>query len=342
MIAVSLLVALSLLPAPAAEQTGHISGIVTVEGTNAPIVDARVTIILVVPSGLIRQPQRTATGQDGRFHFDDVEPGGYRISVEKMGFAPARNVPGQDLDQLVRVGTGQSVDGVDRRLEKGAVISGRIFDANGEPIPDLRMMAMRRFASGRGGRPRLTPAPGQSLGSNDLGEFRISGLPPGEYVVAAMPDPMHSGSSQPTIGSPRTTLAQTFYPGTADELAATPVKVTAGVEVFNISFTVQSTAAFRISGSVVDERGNAIANANVMLDGDGTTFFFPGRSARTGGDGHFVIADVPAGSYRVQATPMTGSVSTRSPAGTAPPPAIVVRDADITGLLLVIHRPTVQ
>jgi protocatechuate 3,4-dioxygenase beta subunit len=343
MIAVILLVALSLLPVPSADQTGHISGIVTVEGTSAPIADARVTIILVVPSGPIRQPQRTVTGQDGRFQFDDVEPGGYRISVEKMGFAPARNLPGQELDQLVRVGAGQSVDGVDRRLEKGAVISGRIFDANGEPIPDLRMMAMRRLSSGRGGPVRLTPAPGQSLGSNDLGEFRISGLPPGEYVVAAMPSPMHSSGSQSTFPGPRTILAQTFYPGTADELVATLVKVTAGAEVANISFAVQSTAAFRISGTVVDENGNAIANANVMLDGDGTTFFFPGLNTRTGADGHFVIADVPPGSYHMHATPMmTGSVSTRSPAATAPPRAIVVRDSDITGLLVVTRRPTPQ
>jgi hypothetical protein len=45
----SLLVALSLAQASAAVQTGRISGRVTVAGTGAPIVGARVTIIPAAP-----------------------------------------------------------------------------------------------------------------------------------------------------------------------------------------------------------------------------------------------------------------------------------------------------
>ena len=174
MIAVSLLVALSFLQAFAPGQSGQISGRITVDGTGAPVADARVTIILVAPSGLIRTPRQTTTGLDGVFQFDDVEPGGYRIGVQKRGFAPETQSPGQAADQLVQVGPGQSVGGIDRRLSKGAVISGRIFDANGEPIPDVQMIAMRRIVSSSGKSARLAPANG--AGSRDQRPGRVSPL----------------------------------------------------------------------------------------------------------------------------------------------------------------------
>ena len=113
------------------------------------------------------------------------------------------------------------------------------------------------------------------------------------------------------------------------------------------------TAAFRVSGVVVDEDGNPIGNAMVMLSGDGSSGNFgPGRNARTQADGRFVIIDVPAGSYRVHAMPMmtasgsggsggVSSFSSSSSAGAAPPP-IVVTDADVTGLKVVTPRPTRQ
>jgi hypothetical protein len=356
MVAISLLIAMSLVQAPAAAQSGHISGRVSVEGANTPIADAQVTIVLAArTSGTLGPPQQASSDQNGRFQFDDVAPGAYRITVQKTGFAPEMWLPGQPASTLLQVAAGQSVV-VDRHLQKGAVISGRILDANGEPVPDVQMMAMRQVALGRGAPSRLIPAPGRGQQTNDLGEFRVSGLPAGEYFVAAMPNQMRFGGARVASGGPRIALVRTFYPGTTDETAAMPVAVTAGAEVGNISFTLQSAAAFRVSGSVVDEDGNAVANAMVMLNGDGRSGNFgPGRSARTEGDGRFVLVDVPAGSYHVQAMPIMtsggsagiGSVtsfSTRSTPGAppVPPPSVVVTDADITGLRVVTHRPTPQ
>jgi protocatechuate 3,4-dioxygenase beta subunit len=357
MFVTSLLVALSFVQAPATSQAGHISGRITAQSTNTPIADAQVTLIPQTrPAGPAGLPPQAFTDRDGRFQFDDVTPGTYRISVQKSGFAPDEWFPGQPPSQQVRVAPGQSVSGIDRQLQKGAVIGGRILDANGEPMPDVPIMVMRHVAIGRGTSSRLIPAPGQGRQTNDLGEFRMSGLAAGEYYVAAMPNPMRSGGSRSaTADGSRTTLARTFYPGTTDEAAALPVAVTAGAEVGNISFTLQSAAAFRVSGIVVDEDGNTVNNAMVMLSGDGLSGNFgPGRNARTQPDGRFVIVDVPAGSYRVHAMPiLTGngsggsggvvSFSSSSSAGAAaPPPPIVVTDADVTGLTVVTPRPTRQ
>jgi hypothetical protein len=127
--------------------------------------------------------------------------------------------------------------------------------------------------------------------------------------------------------------------------------VTAGNELNNISFAMQSVQAFRISGVVVDEDGGPIADAMVTLSGDGANGNFgPGGSVRTESGGRFTIAEVPPGNYRVHASPIVtsngsagfGTVVSGSSAniGGQAPPSVVVTDADVTGLKVVTPRPT--
>src|SRR6185295_1650964 len=105
----------------------------------------------------------------------------------------------------------------------------------GEPLPDARVTAMRRVSS-PGAAPRLLPAPGQGQQTNDLGEFRIASLPPGDYYIAAMPRRVTMFGAAATTGtaraagSARMTIATTFYPGTPDQATAQAVAVAAGAE----------------------------------------------------------------------------------------------------------------
>jgi hypothetical protein len=108
----------------------------------------------------------------------------------------------------------------------------------------------------------------------------------------------------PPTGNVRTTIAPTFYPGATDQAAAQPIAVAAGAEVGNISFTMQSAPAFRVSGIVVDENGDPVADAMVMMTGDprGGIFMGPAGSGQSRSDGRFTIGEVPAGSYRLTAS----------------------------------------
>jgi hypothetical protein len=63
--------------------------------------------------------------------------------------------------------------------------------------------------------------------------------------------------------------------------AAQPIAVAAGAEVGNISFTMQSAPAFRVSGIVVDENGDPVADAMVMMMGDPRSGIFMGPGQRT-------------------------------------------------------------
>src|SRR4029453_10532345 len=155
--------------------------------------------------------------------------------------------------------------------------------------------------------PRLIPAPMQGpQQTNDIGEYRVTGLPPGEYFVAASPRALGfagpGASSTSGNGGGAMTTTTTYYPGTADQAGAQAITVAAGAEVSNIVFTLQSAPAYRVSGMVVDENGAPIARAMVMLMNDprsGMMFLGPGGNAQTGDDGRFSIGDVTPGTYRL-------------------------------------------
>lgn len=369
-----LLVALTLSQAaPAAEQTGRVSGRVTAQGANTPLAGVRITLIPTtrptIPMGM---PPQALTDQDGRYVFDRVVPGSYRVSADRNGYAPldAMNRP------ALQIAAGHSL-AFDVQLQKGAAITGKVMDPSGEPLTDARVMVLRRIpmpaAGGRGlpPMPRLIPAGGSGAQTNDLGEFRVSGLAPGEYFVAVSPRSntiFGTAYSSPArdLKIARTTLPTTYYPGTSDQAAAQPIAVAAGAEVGNIFITMQSVPAFRVSGVVVDEDGKPIDGAMVMLMGDPRSggMMGPLGNSVSQPNGRFDIDSVPAGNYRINASVMMrmngsgggagggagiggasatwSSTSGSGPGTTVQPVEVVVADADVTDVRVVARRPNRQ
>jgi protocatechuate 3,4-dioxygenase beta subunit len=380
---VGLLLALSMDQAAAPAATGRISGRVTAEGTNAPIAGARVMVFPMMrrgapPTGPMAIPPQGLTDQDGRFVFNGLAPGEYRVDVQKTGFASSMDPTTRP--RTYTVAAGQALDNISIVLQKGAVISGKVLDQKGEPVTDAQVMALRRITppGASTAAPRLVPTPMQGPQmTNDIGEYRVAGLAPGEYFIAASPRTMGfagPGAASTTGkggGTPTTTT--TYYPGTADQVGAQAITVAAGAEVSNIVFTLQSVPAYRISGLVVDENGAPIAHAMVMLMNDprsGMMFMGPHGNAQTGDDGRFSIGDVTPGAYRLNASvPMMmtsgggigassvvtggggsftswsiassdGVTTTRTVNTTPPQPQeVVVTDADVRGVRVVARRP---
>jgi hypothetical protein len=306
-----LLLSQSAAPAPAAA-TGRIAGRVVAEGSNAPVAGARITLFPEGrPNGPIAQggmwrPLQTQTGEDGRFVFDQVEAGRYRLDVQKTGFAPLGPMGNAQAAEVV---AGRTTD-LSLTLQKGAVIVGKLLDAQGEPLPDVRMMAMRRMdrpprmAAQAPATTFLIPALNGQQQTNDLGEFRIAGLTAGEYYVAAMPGGgMMFGGPATIPTATGKANATTYYPGTNDQAAAQPIKVAAGETVYNIVFSVVSTPGFRISGNVADKNGAPVAGAMVtLMPYRPNGFMAPPAHATTGEDGRFAFTDVPSATYHVNAS----------------------------------------
>jgi len=297
-------------PPQAVTQMSRVSGQVIVDGTNTPVADARVFIVLdderAAPDGFLPE---ASSDRDGRYRFDTLPPGRYRIAAQKDGFAPPMDPSAM---QMFEVAAGQILDDLTVSLRRGGAFAGRVLDPHGQPIAGVGVTVLLKrlsrddqpAAAASSGAPLLMPS-GQSQ-TNDLGEFRIFGLWPGEYVIAAAPRSPFGGTATPPSGA--TTTTATFYPGTADVSAAQPVLVQSGETVSDLTIPLVSVPAFKVSGVVVDGTGAPVPNATVMLlDGQrGTDLFLslivgPPLMSQSDASGRFTFGGIPAGAYMVRA-----------------------------------------
>ena len=115
---------------------------------------------------------------------------------------------------------------------------------------------------------RLTSV--RSAQTNDIGQFRIYGLQPGSYYVAATA--RAAGGSPIQFADPSTQavrggrgLAPTFFPGTVSAEGAQRIEVAAGTELPGVDFSLLAVRLARISGVVVDSRGKPANDHAVLL-----------------------------------------------------------------------------
>jgi Carboxypeptidase regulatory-like domain len=315
MLLVGLILALTLGAAaqpPTASQikgpNGRVFGRVLESGTEVPIPGASIVFAFRGRSRL-----QAVTDQDGRYSLEELEPGPYRLTVQKTGYVPLdpASVP------TYWVLAGQSLDVATVSLQKGGVVAGRVLDSFGEPMVDISVRAVKPGAA--------IDRMGEANRTNDLGEFRVFGLAAGEYIIAASPRPFGSDALS------RTMVSSTFYPGTSDPSAAQVLTVRAGQTVAGIEFRTVMASTFRVSGTVVDELGMPVVGATVVLAGDsrasgGIAAGIVGET-RSDGAGVFSINAVMSGKYYATA---------KMPA--SDPVQVIVTDADVPGVTIVVPR----
>lgn len=183
----TVMIAVLLSLAPQAS-TGSISGVV-VGADNTPL--RRVTVTV---AGDARVTRTTITDDRGVFAATDLPAGRYTVSATKGGYARATfgaerpSRPGTS----VALAAGQQVTGISLKMRRGGVITGRVTDEAGEPLPGVRLTLHTLRVSPSGDR-TLRPAPDTSSAvADDRGAFRFFGLAPGEYIVGVMSSPVSS------------------------------------------------------------------------------------------------------------------------------------------------------
>jgi protocatechuate 3,4-dioxygenase beta subunit len=77
---------------------------------------------------------------------------------------------------------GQELKDLQFRLILAGVISGKIYDDDGEPMPSVEVSAVRQVYS----EGKRTHASAMRATTNDLGEYRLYGLAPGRYFVSCV------------------------------------------------------------------------------------------------------------------------------------------------------------
>ena len=92
------------------------------------------------------------------------------------------------MGKSLKVGDKQVVEKIDFTLPRGAVITGRVLDEYGEPIADVQVSALRNQFTASGARPVNA---GRIASTNDIGEFRLFGISPGQYLSVGVLSRIH-------------------------------------------------------------------------------------------------------------------------------------------------------
>lgn len=205
------------------------------------------------------------TGDDGAFVFNDVPPGTYRLRVDRDGYLSQeygqRNWTGAGTP--ITVAAGQRLGPLAIQMTQGGTITGRILDENLEPVTGIQVQALA-YVYQNGSRTLTTE---RQVQTNDLGEYRLYWLTPGDHFVSAIPNSRRGGLVQAAGGGPggrgnpfqaaagsteaaEETYAATFFPGGTDPETASPVRISVASEVRGIDFVLRPTPTVRISGRV--------------------------------------------------------------------------------------------
>lgn len=249
------------------------------------------------------------TDAQGRFEFRDLPAGRFNVSVSKAGFVTMQYGQTRPFEQgkSIDLADAQMMDRADISLPRGSVLAGRVVDEFGEAVADAEVQAMRmQFQNGRR---RLTPS-GRTGVTNDLGQFRIYGLPPGEYYVSAslrnasalVVELLGGAQGGPQGSNQNTGYASTYYPGTPNPAEAQRVTVALGQELASVDIQLQPVRLAKITGTAVGSDGKPMANAMVMLMPAmrDAMLLMPGGSSRTNADGQFTLNGVTPGDYSLQ------------------------------------------
>ena len=298
----------------------NVSGTVLSAATGQPLRGAAVMLRRTGRQG--NSTVSVATDAAGHFEAGNLEPGGYFLTASHAGYISMQygqkepHGPGR----MLALHPGQTAHDISFQLLREAVITGHVYDENGEPLQRIQVRAMR-YGYLRGTRQLL---PSGFAMSDDRGKYRLFDLPPGKYYISAVPQPVDRNAPF--------TYGQSFYPGVADASQATPVTVRAGDEFPGIDLTLQRITAFHIRGRVVSPVSDArITGAFVQIIAhSGPNVSFGVGTRVRNGQGDFDVAKVRPGSYYLVARlPVNGKdFQALQP--------ITVTDSDINGLRLVL------
>jgi len=286
-------------PASSPAATCRVEGVVVSAGRSEPLKRAQVFLFQIdKPMGM---SYSTSSGADGRFGMADIEPGAYYLSASRRGFIRAQygaRRPGSPGTTLA-LERGQSIRDLVIRMVPQAVITGRVVDEDGDPVAHAEVQS-RRYDR-KGGKRQFRW--GSADNTNDLGEYRISGVAPGRYLVSAMiptsPETPVALSAAETV--PRM-FAQTYYPATIDPANATALEVTAGAQLRGVDVMLVKTRAVSVKGRVYPAPGGEeTRGVEIQMNPRNSAGIPQELGITVGPQGNFALHGVLPGSYVLSA-----------------------------------------
>jgi hypothetical protein len=264
------------------------------------------TVILTQADGAA-QPLKFVTETRGLFLFENLPPGRYLLFAECPGFARAAfgsrgNLSGVTLS-LVET---QQMNDLAFPLTPGSSIEGKVMDASGTAIEGATVLALQPIYE----RGKKEYVPAASAISDGLGDYKLSDLAAGSYLVAASDN---TGES-----------ATTWFPAATASDGAETVTLAAASAVTMKDIRMAKASGHRVTGTL---EGGKAALAWLTPKGGATSMILR-RPAKIQADGNFAFANVPPGAYILSATESDGVTAA------AAPTALTVGQKDLDAVTL--------
>lgn len=299
---------------PAKQSTASISGKVTLKDKGVPGVVVMATVY--DNRGIGNKPSyRATTDESGNYRISNVPPGRYQIYPRAMAFA----LENDNATNAVNIDEGETIDDMNFAISRGGVITGRVTDADGQPLIEQPIGFSVQEPQ------NLIVRAGQIV-TDDRGIYRAFGLRAGKYKV-------YVGSDGPRVPGPgrQPSYGPTFYPSTTDEAKATELEVSEGTEIKDIDIVVvtRRPSGFKVSGRIIDgQTGKPLPDITYGVrqyyeDGTSST-----AGPRSNANGEFTFESLLPGKYAVFIQPAPNSEHRANPV------RFEVTDSDVTGLVV--------
>lgn len=212
---------------------------------------------------------RAKTDKEGRFRLVFATPGEGVLWLRPDGYAPSAHFVPQDK----RGDFGRFV------LQPGIELKGRVLDAKGNAVPQVRIEARRR---GDGvaevdeflGQNAVANGIRQTAVANERGEFRLGALPAGEYRLEVE-----------DLLDPNAERARRRYP---PRHVFAPISMTLEEGIEPAPLEIRAVPHVEIHGQYVDSKGEPTKGHRLHLSGRIDGGFYFTQSSR-GEDGKFVL-----------------------------------------------------
>jgi Carboxypeptidase regulatory-like domain len=309
---------------------GSISGRVQISGKGAPgvLVIARSDRPV---SGSRMNELKARTDEDGYFRLGGVAAGQYTVTP----FAPVFVNANRDVMQVgktITVAAGEAIENIDFALVRGGVITGRVTDADGQPVISkyVKLTQINELGQKKAVHQYQSPI----MQTDDRGIYRVYGLAAGRYLVSMG---VEEDSFERDFGTASAYYARTFHPNVTDESKAEAVEVSEGGEATGIDITLgRPRPLYRATGRIIDaQSGEPVPN---IVYGCGIVSpQASGLASMSGGNlsnsrGEFRLEGLMPGRYAA-ITDFQGETEWYSD-----PVMFEITDKDVSGLVIKLHR----
>lgn len=310
-------------PSPTPEPPKSVvKGRVVYDDTNDPVRRSKIVLVQLTND---RDNLNSATDRDGRFEIHEVPAGDYFVLLDSPGiispiaFMKANENNSRpetfDIKSLREYCTEVAVDGSNNinltvRARRGGAISGKVSYSDGAPAVNAVITVYKRTGKERtriitG----LSVAGTFSMHTDDRGRYRLSGLPPGDYFLAAAEKNTSLNQSRgfdlfSDLASDALTVS---YYGNSGKLSdALPVEVALGAEINDIDIALSDTTPHLISGTVVAKSdGHPLSGAAITIKNKEQADWLLRDPQRVSSDpdGRWSFDGVPDGTYVIAVEP---------------------------------------